>query len=698
MICSKCGTEISNGGKYCPKCGEPVPGATNEIKTTASEKRQEQNPDTLPNKQNGMKYLFSKHPKFIFSALAVVMVAVLFAIFKYMALVPAIILLVLFAVITINCRILRKIKGKDSQEIAQCALAGKEIAKLAQYFVNRDEKYISSLGNGYIMNYLASGSLSRGFAVISNKRVYFRGSCFSGQGKSLVKTDEERTVDIKDVTGSGFIYRRYIGVLLGLFVALAVLLSGVVYSTVFLADRWDDTKYCQNKANELQDTIRGIDAGDTKISDFTEQITENQTSIEKMQTELFELQTQKAQVLIETNIEYLTGTELNTAYREYQYELYEIAKESELTSLLCDLYGKICKAYFNDYDSRFYSLEDIFSYTHDPHVNEDFIYYFRPLRMDGCNDVYDYMDANSQTLRIIMPAYIYPEFIHTNLCGINISFVLLAYLSADCSTYDDIHDLWYDIEEMAWTDAEDILSTMIPAEEIELYRSAYEHFLEKTVPYYLDSETPPTWAEIASGYLVLHPDASFADMVDFSGITTEYDSQISKLNEEIAGLNDSNLALEAEIKKWRNMQNNLSTYERDYEEYTKKAFSSFSATSLAATTAGLLITFLISCFLVFLNYLKKRKTMFQIQYAGGCIAFNVSYYAKAEIDDFQKQLRRAKDFVEESTAKITASESPVKPSAQNSVPDDLRKYADLLKEGLISQEEYDAMKKKILNL
>ena len=100
-----------------------------------------------------------------------------------------------------------------------------------------------------------------------------------------------------------------------------------------------------------------------------------------------------------------------------------------------------------------------------------------------------------------------------------------------------------------------------------------------------------------------------------------------------------------------------------------------------------------------LGYLLKRKTYFRIEYAGGCIAFDVSFYAQAEIDDFQKQLRRAKDLAEETaTIKTVAVETPVQAPAQNSAPDDLRKYADLLKEGLISQEEYDAMKKKILGL
>lgn len=114
---------------------------------------------------------------------------------------------------------------------------------------------------------------------------------------------------------------------------------------------------------------------------------------------------------------------------------------------------------------------------------------------------------------------------------------------------------------------------------------------------------------------------------------------------------------------------------------------------------GLSITLLIASCIGIKNYLFKRKTLFRIEYAGGCIAFDVSFYAKAEIDDFQKQLRRTKDFAEETaTMRTVTVDAPEQNANPNSVPDDLRKYADLLKEGLISQEEYDAMKKKILGL
>ena len=145
--------------------------------------------------------------------------------------------------------------------------------------------------------------------------------------------------------------------------------------------------------------------------------------------------------------------------------------------------------------------------------------------------------------------------------------------------------------------------------------------------------------------------------------------------------------------------NQKSDYENRYNSANQETFSYFMLTTVASGSVALLSTFLISCILTFADYLKKRKTLFEIQYAGGRIAFEVSYYAKAEIDDFQKQLRRAKDFAEEtSTIKTVTADAPMQTAAQNSVPDDLRKYADLLKDGLISQEEYDAMKKKILGL
>lgn len=261
-----------------------------------------------------------------------------------------------------------RFKGKEVPEVEEYKLKDNEMKKLSESFVSRDEKYIASLGNGYIMNYLANKSVKKGFAFITDKRVYFKGSCLSGTGKKLVKTNEERTVDVKNITGSGFTYHRHWGILVALFISILVALAGAVGSGI------------------------------------------------------------------------------------------------------------------------------VFSFLKD----------------------------------------------------------------------------WYD-------------------------------------------------------------------------------SSIVQIGEVLS--------------------------------------------------IAICLSLAIICCIGIKNYLLKRKTLFRIEYAGGCIAFNVSFYAKAEIDDFQKQLRRAKDMAEESTnIKVIPTETPIETVTQNNAADDLRKYAELLKEGLITQEEYDAMKKKVLGL
>ena len=121
-------------------------------------------------------------------------------------------------------------KKKEVQEVQAYKLKDTEITKLSKSFVSPDEKYIASLGNGYIMNYLTNNSINKGFTFITDKRVYFKGSCLSGTGKKLVKTDEERTIDVKNITGSGFTYHRYWGVLLMLAFTIITLIAGALPS------------------------------------------------------------------------------------------------------------------------------------------------------------------------------------------------------------------------------------------------------------------------------------------------------------------------------------------------------------------------------------------------------------------------------------------------------------------------------------
>ncbi|MCL2488471.1 MAG: SHOCT domain-containing protein [Oscillospiraceae bacterium] len=75
-------------------------------------------------------------------------------------------------------------------------------------FVSNTEKFICSLGNTCAQTFLSTGVLGNGFAVLSDKRVYFKGTCFIREGKRFSKRLEERIVDVKDVTGTGFIHKN----------------------------------------------------------------------------------------------------------------------------------------------------------------------------------------------------------------------------------------------------------------------------------------------------------------------------------------------------------------------------------------------------------------------------------------------------------------------------------------------------------
>lgn len=376
-----------------------------------------------------------------------------------------------------------KNKKKDIPEVEEYKLKDKEIEKLSESFVSKSEKYIASLGNGYIMNYLTNKSIKKGFAFITDKRVYFKGSCLSGKGKSLVKTDEERTVDVKNITGSGFIYRRLWGILIALLISVSVALAGTV-GTVWLS------------------------------------------------------------------------------------------------------YDNILKDVIDDFEHR-------------------------------------------------------------------------QKLKSDLKSWETILDI---LDEIEWENDGSLLKN--PPLSDAFVGSFDGHKIR---------------INIHKGELSIVTHEAYSISGDLSN---NYPSNVDDINDDIIRvIEDSIVDLNRDIKDWHGIAEDI-------------------LLSLGGLVPiALCLSLVAICCIGIKNYLLKRKTLFRIEYAGSCIAFDVSFYAKAEIDDFQKQLRRVKDFAEETaTVRTVTVEAPVQAPIQSSVPDELRKYADLLKEGLISQEEYGAMKKKILGL
>ncbi len=79
-------------------------------------------------------------------------------------------------------------------------------------FIEPDEQLLSTLGNGYVENIL-NKKVKKCHALLTDKRVYFQGTFFSGSGKSFIKEKYEKIVDLEDITGTGFRYSNPFGLL-----------------------------------------------------------------------------------------------------------------------------------------------------------------------------------------------------------------------------------------------------------------------------------------------------------------------------------------------------------------------------------------------------------------------------------------------------------------------------------------------------
>lgn len=93
-------------------------------------------------------------------------------------------------------------------------------------YVDSNEKQQAVLGGGYLQNFISSGSIGKGFCEVTDKRVYFKGKCLKKAGNSYKSTKEERIVDLKDITGTGFTKTRS-------FVAFVLMIISIVWA-IFL--------------------------------------------------------------------------------------------------------------------------------------------------------------------------------------------------------------------------------------------------------------------------------------------------------------------------------------------------------------------------------------------------------------------------------------------------------------------------------
>lgn len=76
--------------------------------------------------------------------------------------------------------------------------------KSPKFFADPTEYFVASLGDEFMKRHLAGDNSPRGFAALSNRRVYFKGARLTSSGSRFISTQNASTVDIKDIISSDY--------------------------------------------------------------------------------------------------------------------------------------------------------------------------------------------------------------------------------------------------------------------------------------------------------------------------------------------------------------------------------------------------------------------------------------------------------------------------------------------------------------
>lgn len=94
-------------------------------------------------------------------------------------------------------------------------------------FMEPDEVLLAQLGNSYLTNLLYF-RLKKCSGLLTDRRIYLKGTVYYGQGKLFMKQVEERIIDVEDVTGTGFIYNAISWMTIAFFAVIGIVSGSMV--------------------------------------------------------------------------------------------------------------------------------------------------------------------------------------------------------------------------------------------------------------------------------------------------------------------------------------------------------------------------------------------------------------------------------------------------------------------------------------
>jgi len=109
--------------------------------------------------------------------------------------------------------------------------------KFSGMFVDQSETAVAVLGNNYMQNILLGQTVKQGYAVLTQKRLYYKGTYFSGEGKLKTRTDGECVVPIEDVSMTNFVKAQ--GPMLQKLTAYFMIVCGIILLLVIAFDMLD---------------------------------------------------------------------------------------------------------------------------------------------------------------------------------------------------------------------------------------------------------------------------------------------------------------------------------------------------------------------------------------------------------------------------------------------------------------------------